>query len=386
MKYNKQTYDYFIGLINAFVNDKTPAPKPELVSWSDILSLAIFHKVEEIIFKSVDQLKDRPSMEISRRFFNSRNHNKLADIMQIEEGKVIVDNFRKNEIDVIALKGWVLKGLYPKPEYRQMGDIDYLVRAKDIDKCIPIMKLLGYEAEDVGLDASHDEYGKKPYMKVEIHRRLLPPTEENHWYTDDIWDRLVEDKPHIYHMTKEDFYLYHLLHFEKHFSMGGSGVRSILDHYYILKHWKDDIDWEYVDSIIEKMNYVYFQSMTNQLAIKWFGGEEFIGDRLDENILSEDDLFDAGIFILDSGAFGTEENYQKWYFNKLKKENNVKSKKGFIFRRIFMERSRMENIYPVLKKHGWLLPIMWVRRIVYVLLHRRDRIKSEYKSIKDMEE
>ena len=51
-----------------------------------------------------------------------------------------------------------------------------------------------------------------------------------------------------------------------------------------------------------------------------------------------------------------------------------------------MERSRMENIYPVLKKHGWLLPIMWVRRIVYVLLHRRDRIKNEYKSINDMEE
>ena len=99
---------------------------------------------------------------------------------------------------------------------------------------------LGYEdGEGVGLEASHDVYIKPPYMEVEVHRRLLPTTEENHWHTDDIWDRLVkdEDNPHLMHMTPEDFYLFHLLHFEKHYSMGGSGIRSIIDQYYLMKNY-----------------------------------------------------------------------------------------------------------------------------------------------------
>lgn len=392
MKYNRETYNYFIDLIECYVNDKTPAPKPELVSWKDIFELTMSHKVDEIIFKSILKMEEKPADEISGAFLTNRKNNKMANIIQEKEGEIIEKTLSDNNIDSLFLKGWVLKDLYPSSEDRQMGDIDLLVRANDIDKCIPIMKALDYDAIDVGLDASHDEYKKSPYMKVEIHRRLLPPTEENHWYTDNIWDRLVKESNHRYKMTLEDFYLYHLLHFEKHFSMGGSGIRSILDHYYILKNWVDKLDWNYIDKIIEKMNYVQFQCMSNELAAMWFGETDFLKKRIDmcaefsnDSRLSKESIQELGDYVLDSGAFGTHDNYQKWYYEKLKRENRIKGKKSFILRRVFMERERMENIYPILKKHGYLLPLMWLHRIFYVLRHRPGKIKEEIKSIQDLE-
>ena len=170
----------------------------------------------------------------------------------------------KNEGDILPLKGAVLRELYPKPEYRQMGDLDYLVDSdEDIMKQMgDVLHMLGYaDGEGVGLESSHDVYMKPPYMEVEIHRRLLPPTEENHWHTDDIWERLVKDKsnPYLLHMTNEDFYLFHLLHFEKHYSMGGSGIRSILDQYYLMKQYGNTMDWDYINRLLTKMNYVDFE-------------------------------------------------------------------------------------------------------------------------------
>lgn len=201
-----------------------------------------------------------------------------------------------------------------------------------------------------------------------MHRRLLPPTEENHWHTDDIWDRLVPDENNskLMHMTWEDYYLFHLLHFEKHYSMGGSGIRSIIDQYYLMENIFDKLDWNYVNPILEKMNYVEFEKMCRDLAQAWFG----------EGAMTEE-LKAPAEYIINSGVFGTFEQYQKWSFEKYKREQGIKSKKGFFFRRMFMERERMEFIYPSLKKHGWLLPFLWIHRLFKSVFFNWKRVKME---------
>lgn len=270
----------------------------------------------------------------------------------------------------------MLKNIYPNPEFRQMGDLDYLVLSDEstMKEMGKLLHELGYEdGEGVGLEASHDVYIKPPYMEVEVHRRLLPTTEENHWHTDDIWDRLVkdEDNPHLMHMTPEDFYLFHLLHFEKHYSMGGSGIRSIIDQYYLMKNYGGYHGFCYINKLLVKMNYVEFEAMCKNLAKAWF-----------EDGLLNDELEQSAEYIINSGAFGTFEQYQKWRFEQYRKQG-IKTKKGLFFRRMFMERERMENIYPSLKKHGWLLPFCWVHRLIKAVLFRRNKIKMEINSLRD---
>ena len=373
MEIKKNTSDYLIALLRATVNGDIPPEKPKDVDWEELLKLAIYHKVEEMAYASIIKLKSKPENEAEALWNKHHNKNQILDMVQQGEADAIIKEAAKSGIDILPLKGAIMKKMYPKSEFRQMADLDYLVRPSDIDKIEPIMTKLGYNPDDVGLEDSHDVYGKPPYMEVEVHRRLLPPTEENHWHTDTIWERLYrdQDNAHLYHMTWEDYYLFHLLHFEKHYSMGGSGIRSILDEHYLIETIGNKLDWDYLKKILDKMHYTEFERMCRNLAEAWFGNGEMTKD-----------LEEPAEYIINSGAFGTFEQYQKWSYERYKREQGIRTKKGFFFRRMFMERERMEFIYPSLKKHPWILPFCWVHRLVKAVIFNRGRVKIEMKNFR----
>lgn len=374
MEIKKRTSDYLIELLKAAIKDTVAEEKPEDVHWDDLLKLAVYHQVEEMVFYSITKLKNKPEGKEADRWLKKHEKNQILDMVQQAESEAIIKDVTDAGIDILPLKGAVMKTLYPRPEFRQMGDLDYLVASEDIDKITPILENLGYDATDVGLDASHDVYNKLPYMEVEVHRRLLPPTEENHWHTDGIWERLVkdEDNHHLLHMTLEDYYLFHLLHFEKHYSMGGSGIRSIIDQYYLVKNYGDKLDRDYINEILPKMNYVEFEKMCKDLAEAWF----------DEGEMTKE-IEEPAEFIINSGVFGTFEQYQKWSYEHYQREQGIKGKKGYFFRRMFMERERMEYIYPSLKNHSWLLPFLWVHRLFKAVLFNRGRVKMEMDNFRE---
>lgn len=374
MEIKKQNSDYLIELIKAVIKETKPMEKPAEVDWTELLELAHYHKVEEMALYAISQLENKPEGDEAGYWFNYHNKNNLLNMLQTEEADLLVNAASEAGLDILPLKGFIMKSFYPRPEFRQMGDLDFLVEAKHVNDFRPIMRDLGYEETNVGLEDSHDVYEKKPYMEIEIHRRLLPPTEENHWHTDDIWQRLVRDEknPHLMHMTWEDYYLFHLLHFEKHYSMGGCGIRFLIDQHYLMKAFKDTLDWDYINEILPKMNYVEFEKMVRELTEVWFGDREMTKE-----------LEGPAEFIINSGVFGDFEHYQKWCYERYQRELGIKSKTGFFFRRMFMERERMEFSYPILKKHGWLLPFLWIHRLFKAVLFNRDRVMLELDNFKD---
>ena len=373
MEIKQNVSEYFIKLIRSTIKDEIPSEKPEDIEWRDVLNLAAYHKVDEMVFCAVEKLRNKPDQMILDKMYAQHEKNQLVNTIQLAEAEMILNEITAKGIDILPLKGYVLKSLYPDSNYRQMGDLDYLLEEENLSKAGQILQELGYMADDVGLEDSHDVYTKKPYLEVELHRRLLPPTEENHWYTDNIWERLHRNKEnqHIMEMNWEDFYLYHLLHFEKHYSMDGCGIRSVIDQYYLMKCLEDRLDWDYINEMLPKMNYVEFESMSRGLAMAWFDDGEM-----------KKEWEGPAEFIINSGAFGTFEQYQKWVMERYKREEGINTKAGFFFRRMFMERERMEFSYPILKKHGWMLPFLWIHRLFKAVIFRRGRVRRELKSLK----
>lgn len=373
MDNSRKTIEYLLVLIRSTLKDETPAEKPADVDWIELLNVATFQQVQELAYFSIQKLGNKPTGEALAKWQGAHERNETIDILQMEEKNIIIDEVTKREIGILPLKGAIMKELYPKSILRYAGDLDFLVEPGKVDELAPIMKDLAYDATDVGLEDSHDVYEKKPYLEAEMHRRLLSPTEENHWYIDDIWERLIPDKGNKYlmHMTWTDFYMFHLLHFEKHHSLGGSGIRYIVDQYILMTELKDEIDWEFVDQMLPKMEYVGFEKMCRGLADAWFGEGEMT-----------DELEKQAEFLFDNGAFGKYETLKEVFKERYKEEYNIKTEKGFFLRRMFMERERMEFIYPSIKKHGWLLPFCWIHRLFKAVLFKRGRVKMELDSFK----
>lgn len=74
-------------------------------------------------------------------------------------------------------------------------------------------------------------------------------------YYRDVKNRLKTacGKQYELRFSDEDFYVYMIAHEYKHYSGGGTGLRSLLDTYvYCLKKGKT-LDWDYISGEIEKL-------------------------------------------------------------------------------------------------------------------------------------
>lgn len=129
-----------------------------------------------------------------------------------------------------------------------------------------------------------------------MHKYLFSPGVGNgiYEYFTDVESRLGGERPEK-HFTPEDFYLYILAHEYKHYSKGGTGLRSLLDVYVFLK--AEDPDWAYVVAEAERLGLVEFEKKNRSLALHLFAGEELTAQ--------DQDMLD---YILGSGVYGNVSN------------------------------------------------------------------------------
>ena len=146
-------------------------------------------------------------------------------------------------IDCLPMKGWVIRNDYPDPLMRSMTDFDVLIRDLNSRRMKDWMEARGYKPDHIEQPVQ-DCYWKKPYMYVELHRRM---TNKGHMLPDEIklvsqkeqtlWKsaKRLKGKQHIYQISDEDVYMHYMIHFYKHFTTSGAGIRFLADNYVFLK-------------------------------------------------------------------------------------------------------------------------------------------------------
>ena len=132
---------------------------------------------------------------------------------QQAETEYIINQFSKNEIPFLALKGYYIKEYYPSTDMRYMSDFDVYVGTDNADKVKDILENLGYTFEFSG--KVHDNYIKKPIMYIEVHKHLMDDdmkTIYNYYDSFDVFSKGERntDNPFEYTLTKNDFYIYHI--------------------------------------------------------------------------------------------------------------------------------------------------------------------------------
>ncbi|MBQ6441284.1 MAG: nucleotidyltransferase family protein [Lachnospiraceae bacterium] len=261
----------------------------------------------------------------------------------------------------MPLKGTVLKGYYPVFGMRQMADHDILFDAERAEDVKTIMESLGFEVKHFGA-SNHDCYYKEPVCNFEMHRALFGPSHDERLYTyyRDVQDRLIGDGCEK-HFSPEDFYLYMTAHEYKHYSGGGTGLRSLLDTYVYLHGVS--LDMVYVEREIEKLGIGDFEAANRSLALHLFGGEPLTEE--------EREMLD---YVLSSGTYGT-------MANSIRRQIREKGRWGYFLSRMTLPADLMHQLYPVLDKAPVLYPFCWSHRLIHAFFFKHKVFMYQLKAV-----
>ncbi len=292
-------------------------------------------------------------------------------LLDLEREKICTF-LEESHIWYMPLKGVILKELYPKTVMRQMADNDILYDKSGQKQLMNYMTKCGYTVESVG-KLHHDVYVRPPIYNFEMHTELFSKSHNKNFYIyySKIENYLVKDngKNYAYHLTDEDFYIYMTAHEYKHYNLGGTGLRSLLDRFLYIKKKEKSLNWDYIDRQIKILGISDFESESRKLSKEIFSGAD-ISDMTE----SESEMLKYYIF---SGTYGTMKNIVNKRMKTFSEKNGRCSNFGYLWRRIFPPAEFYKQYFPFFYKHKILIPVIWTFRLIRGMTLGRKKIKSE---------
>lgn len=356
---------YLIHLLSAVLKDIQPQNPPDKLNWENLYKLAVWHGVSNMVCYGVSRLTcdNQPTQDILKKFQNDRKKAVAREATQHIAVEQILEAFEEKGIASMPLKGCLVKYLYPLPDMRLMADIDIFFKTEQAEKVKKIMLEQGYTVKHEG--GNHDVYYRQPYMNIEMHHRLI--SEDSSYsgdYLNKTWDRAVL-KPgcrHTYEFSHEDFYIYLLIHLTKHYTGGGTGVRSFLDIWLYKERYKAEMDWDYIQAELNEINLREFAENVLGLCEVWFGNME-------SNALYEE----MTEYVIYSGVYGIRKHavVSSMGIKSSKKHSVRMAKCLYSLKLFFPSLDTMIIQYPFLEALPSLLPACWVLRGIRCIVFKR---------------
>ncbi|MEG1254497.1 nucleotidyltransferase family protein [Clostridium sp.] len=368
------TQKQFVDLLSGGIRGAKVFNTYENVNWEEILELAKAHKVEGIIYSALskggltDKLEEGKLKELKMITFRTgigqlRSINNLLDVF---------NKFNDNNINVIVLKGLVIREFYPQPEQRSMCDADILIHIEDLERTKELLVGIGYILDDH--EASHHiKFLHPSYPVIEIHWHLFKRdgfSKELEKFERLIWKEAVKvyiGKSQVLSLGYEDLALHLCMHMAAHLASTGFGLRQLCDLVLLVENKGQEINW---DSFIikarmygfEKFSLIMFiicNKLFNMNIPKELNVSTIRNKRHVESLVDE---------IFESGVHGKSDMTSRFgnqvAFNFGDKDSNatlgaVKRYLAFIF----PSADNLSDRYSYAKKAKVFLPIAWVHHL-----------------------
>ena len=360
----KQYIYSFIKLLSLYLNKKEDSSfaidKSHL---SFFYKMAKLHSLTAILYLAIKankaQMEDGVLDKLEQYYLASVKKSLTFQ----KEREILFKYLNENRIDFLPLKGIVIKDYYLDPHSREFADNDILFDDVKSDLVKAFFVNRHYEVE-LYKKSNHDVYLKKPVLNFEMHRALFGETGDNEKiveYFKDYLNKAPIKNEYEHHLSNEDFYIYFTAHSYKHYHVSGCGIRTLIDYYLYLK--KENLDFDYINKELEKLDLLDFSNQFKSVAIKVFDNEP-LNEEEEEMLL----------FIVSSGTYGTMEH-------SVDKGVKEKGKFGYFMARVFPPYRFYKSAYPWAYKCPILIPIAWCCRFFRILFKNPKKATSELKMI-----
>lgn len=397
-----------IDLLNSVMNDSNLVSSinvNDAFDWNSLYQEAYEHQVHTLIYPVIATLptEHQPDSELMERWRTETLKASSLQLQHIQQISMVLAEFHRHSIPVIALKGLILRSYYPNPELRIMGDADLFIHKDDVRKAEGLLKSIGYHKGKA--TSKHISYTYQHFPEIELHWALTdskcPPASSD--FNDTVWDNAVEIFSFgtaVSILSYEDQFIHLILHSINHILSFGFGLRQLCDLTLFTKANAITMDWNLV---IEQLNQYHIQKFAFALLIvcnKLFQLEipptfknqyeiierhdnatssftsEMTSDiskpdsNADRNSANEPYITLLMNEILDAGVYGRklpERTDMQCLIKYISFDQPIgkSTKHNHLFSLLFPSASQLGDRYGYAKRYPILLPIAWVHRAAH---------------------
>lgn len=332
--------------------------KPEVkgMNLEEIAKVASRHTISSMICMALESAGVKVDTLIDQK-----NKAIRKSMLMNNERQLIFSKLDEAGVWHLPLKGVLLEKMYPIYGMRQMADNDVLFDYRFREKVRDIFLSFEYDIESYN-NGNHDVYHKAPIYNYEMHSSLFGKTMPVFY---DYYTRLEEkylwdDKTKTYarHMDVNDAYVYIVAHAYKHFSMCGTGIRTLMDLYMYNEHCKNEMDREYIRKQCAILGIKQYEKNARTIAYKLFY-QPFN----DCSILSQEEK-EYVKYYFSSNTYGTKKQMIWNSVHKIELEGNKHAGIRYLCRRLVPSISWFRQNYHFLDEYPILIPFYAIFRII----------------------
>ena len=349
---------------------KWDAPVPPS-DWSALMELAAEQKVMPLVLEAVFSSPAAESFMDLPFYIQSSVRQVTVQTVKTAEFLRLYRFLSERGLRPMVIKGILLRDLYPMPDHRPSGDEDVLIPEGTFDEYHRAMLDFGMVPVTDDVDSAYEVTYKMENspLYIELHKHLFPPESEAYGELNRHFENVFSRSKLTLHrgvelvsMNETDHLFYLICHAYKHFIHSGFGIRQICD----MALWSEklgaEIDWNALYEKCAAAGCLKFAAAVFQMAHRHLDINAPLTDpwkkvRVDCGPMLYD-LLEAGVYgsadmnRLHSAAITVEAVGQ-----------DRSNGKNALLSAVFPSKNKMKKKYPVLNKHPYLLPGMWVVRL-----------------------
>ncbi|WP_160689315.1 nucleotidyltransferase family protein [Clostridium sp. C2-6-12] len=359
---------YQIQLLNILqksINDEKFNSNSEgIIDWEKVIEEAREHDISALIYYSLDKETLRQiDKDILNKWKVSILKSNIIQIHILNSAKKILLGLQQKGVNVLALKGLILKNFYPRQEFRTMCDLDILIDIKDYISVKKYLLGIGYTCKNEK-NPIHAVFYSESNPIVEVHWELVNKDYyigNEKEFEKSIWKNAQEINIYdlkIKTLSDEDFLIHLCMHMAVHAKCSGLGIRQLYDLALFTKNKYEDIDWMNFKDRITKYGILTFTEGLYALCDKLFEIKAPFF-YLNNTILKEEHINLLLENIINLGVSRKERIDLKLLY----KNDNFYIKVKKIIPIVFENRKELSVKYSYVKNHFCLLPVAWIHRI-----------------------
>ena len=338
--------------------------------WSFLLNLSKKHEVTSVVYTQCkDFIPDKLRSAFERIYGSTLFYyvNRQNVMHKIEDSLF--------DIDYFIIKGASIAKYYPNPAFRTMGDTDIVVHTSDRDEVDNRLKNLGLNCVSA-LDNYEWHYYTND-MEFELHDHLVYSEIVNV----DIQEEFFNDFWKYVHNNELDWnfhFLFLIFHMRKHFMNKGIGIRHFFD-IAVLCSRGPKFNWSWIEDKLKELGLWKFAECVFALNEYWFE----VTPPVDIEKMSEKFYLSATELVLKNGVFGfdNEDNRDNAIINNVRAtETRKRTMLKLALSKLFPSYEVLISVtrYSYLRNRPYLLPVVWVHRIIRSIANRRVLINMKY--------